>query len=117
MTAPATQPLNKTDHATIAMVNGVPTCEVSLGPDQGKANWDVDTVLWSNGREGVAPIPIIKIYKDITDPSGIQAQSYDGSFGQAGGSVKLARGSHIIGVWTGGQVGDVCHLTVTGEQW
>lgn len=93
---------------------------LSLGPlAQGPANWDVDAILWQvqqNARIGKAPIPRIQVYIDHADPSGVQCQSYDGSFGSAGGNASISRGSNFIAVWTGGQAGDIYSLTLTGEQ-
>ena len=95
------------------------TATTSVGPDDGKgpANWAIDTVLWQTTRPGVAPVPRLQVYQDSTDPGGIQVNSYDGSFGQAVGELTISRGNKIIAVWTGGQAGDVCSITVTGKKW
>lgn len=93
---------------------------LTLGPEDqpGTQIWNIDGLLWSSqaSRIGKAPIPRIQIYQDIVGPSNAQAQSYDGSFGSAGGSLALQRGSRLVAVWTGGQAGDVLSLTVTGTK-
>jgi len=93
----------------------------TLGPasSAGKPTWNVDALLWRldpKTRRGKSPIPTIEIFLDNEDASGSQCQSYDGSFGSAGGSLQLNRGSLLIAVWTGGQAGDIASFTVTGTQ-
>lgn len=111
--------LNKSATVTLTAAGG----QCSLGPasNAGKPTWHVDALLWGTVRSGVqaagkAPIPRIQVFLDQTDASGLQAQSYDGSFGSAGGALTLNRGSNLIAVWTGGQAGDVASFTVTGTQ-
>jgi hypothetical protein len=113
--------VNNLGKAKSVTLNASGTGTLSLGPDDspGLATWNIDALLWGTVRGGVdaaghAPIPRIKIYQDSADPSGLQAQSYDGSFGSAAGTLILVRGSKLIAVWTGGQSGDIASLTVTG---
>lgn len=110
--------LNKSNSVTLdASGNGT----LRLGPDisRGPATWNLDGLLWGTTRGGVAaaglaPIPRVQVFLDQADPSGLQAQSYDGSFGDAPGTLALNRGSTLIATWTGGQAGDIASLTVTG---
>lgn len=107
-------PLNTSASVTLTAAGAG---SVSLGPSQrGRARWYVDALLWTTSRPGVAPVPRIQVYLDQQDASGLQAQSYDGSFGSASGTLQVTRPSNIIAVWTGGQAGDVCSITVTGSQ-
>lgn len=108
--------LNKS--ATVVL-NAAGSGQCVLGPsDRGnKPHWSVDALLWGNNnpaRVGKSPIPRVQIFLDQTDPSGLQAQSYDGSFGSASGALSLTRPSNLIAVWTGGQAGDSMFLSVTG---
>lgn len=105
--------LNKAGQVTL---NASGAGQVSLGPSvsAGPARWTVDALLWQTSRPGVAPIPRIQVFLDNTDASGLQCQSYDGSFGSASGTVSVSRGSNLIAVWTGGQAGDVASISVTG---
>jgi hypothetical protein len=117
---PGRSRLSATNQATLALTAGVITCQVPLGPKNGaKANWAIDCLLWQgpDAKIGKAPIPRLQVYLDGTDPGSSQLNAYDGSFGQASGSLTIARGSQLIAVFTGGTVGDVMHFTVTGEQW
>jgi hypothetical protein len=112
--------LNKSSQVVLDATGGG-QCQLGPASNAGKATWNVDALLWGTVRAGVsaagkAPIPRIQIYLDQTDPSGLQAQSYDGSFGSAGGALALNRGSNLIAVWTGGQAGDTASFTVTGTQ-
>lgn len=92
---------------------GSGTAEIGPGAG-GPPTWEVDALLWSTSRPGVAPIPRIQIYLDSQDANGLQCQSYDGSFGSGSGALTLSRGSKLIAVWSGGQAGDTASLTVTG---
>lgn len=94
---------------------------VTLGPDQsrGPSSWTVDGALWQNFRAGVlaagvAPIPKIIIYLGGPSIDNLQAQSYDGSFGSAHGSINVARGQFLTVTWSGGASGDVASISVTG---
>ena len=93
---------------------------LTLGPQdqRGTQTWTIDGLLWSStaARIGKTPIPRIQIYQDVVSPGNLQAQSYDGSFGSASGSLVLQQGSVLVAVWTGGQAGDVLSLTVTGTK-
>lgn len=114
-----TAPLQQGGTVTLATVSGTVTGQIALGPDgsRGPAYWDVDIVLYGTNRPGVAPIPRIQIFLDNTgDPSQLQMQSYDGSFGSAPGSCRVARGQRLIAVFTGGTAGDIAYFTVTGTK-
>jgi hypothetical protein len=89
----------------------------TLGPDAGPANWQLDTVIVQTDRPGVAPVPRCQVYLDRADPSGAQGLTYDGSFSQGSATLTLARGQHLIAVWSGGQLGDQASITVTGVKW
>jgi hypothetical protein len=90
---------------------------VTLGPDNGPANWQVSGVILQTNRPGRAPIPRVQLYLDVVDPSNSQGASYDGSYGQASGDLTISRGQHLIAVWTGGQAGDRATMTINGEKW
>lgn len=109
--------LSAGNRTTLALVAGVVTGTTSIGPSDnaGPAVWNVDTVIMKTTRPGVAPIPRVELYLDnASDPGQLQFLSYDGSFTQASGSCTLTRGQKLIAVWTGGSVGDIAFLTVTG---
>lgn len=111
------QALNKGLSVTL---NASGTGTVTIGPDQagrGPANWHVTGVLLLSSRPGVAPIPRAVVYETSVDPNHLQGLSYDGSFAQGPCDITLTRGQTLICTWTGGQAGDVCSLTVTGEKW
>lgn len=88
--------------------------------NRGPQRWEIDGLLWKTTRAGVsaagvAPVPRIEVYIDSTDGSNAQVYSYDGSFGTATGSATVIGNQQLVAVWTGGQVGDVAILTVTGQ--
>lgn len=100
--------------------SGNGTAQFGPGDSQGPQTWVIDALIWKTTRAGVsaagkAPIPRIEVYLDSTDPSNVQAQSYDGSFGSASGTATVVGNQQIIAVWTGGQSGDIGTITVTGE--
>lgn len=93
--------------------NGNGTAQI--GPDQGPATWNIDTLLWSTNNPGKTPIPIIQVYLDNPgDPSSLQCQDYDGSLGSADGNLTINRGSHLFAVFTGGPLNGTAFLTVAG---
>ena len=103
---------------TLALVAGVVTGTITIGPtdQRGPAAWHVDTVIMKTSRPGVAPIPRVELYLDDPQAGNLQFLSYDGSFSNAGGSCTVQRGQTLTAVWTGGTVGDVASLTVTGTK-
>lgn len=106
-------------NAVMALSGGIVTATVSLGPDQssGPAVWEVDTAIMKTSRPGTAPIPRVELYlNDTSNPANLQFLSYDGSFTQAAGRCRLTRGQRLIAVWTGGQIGDIAYLTLTGTK-
>lgn len=107
------RPLNKSASVTLD-ATGAGTARIGPSSSPGSPNWTLDALLWATTRPGTAPIPRIQVYIDQTDPSGLQVQSYDGSFGSASGSIYVPRGSNLIAVWTGGQSGDVASISLTG---
>jgi hypothetical protein len=111
--------LNMSASTTLATVNGVVTGSVSLGPQAsaGPANWQVDGVILQTSRPGVAPIPRCQVYLDTVQPGSSQGLTYDGSFDQGRTDIRVARGSQLIAVWTGGTAGDVASMTVTGVKY
>lgn len=90
---------------------------VTLGPDNGPANWQVSGGVTQTSRPGRAPIPRVQLYLDVVDPSNSLGVSYDGSYGPFSGDLTMSRGQHIIAVWTGGQAGDRATMTINGEKW
>jgi hypothetical protein len=103
---------------TLATVAGVVTGRITLGPtdQRGPAKWNVDQILIKTSRPGVAPIPRCEIYIDDPNAGNLQALTYDGSYGAAGGSCTLVRGQTLTAVWTGGLAGDVASFTLTGTK-
>lgn len=87
-----------------------------VGPDaqRGPAYWDINGVILTNGRPGQSPIPRVQVYVDIESAANRQGLSYDGSFAQGKCDIRLARGQVLIAVWSAGQAGDKCELSVTG---
>ena len=99
--------------------SGAGTVTLGPGSQPGTQVWNVDGLLWTQNnaaRIGKTPIPRIVIYQDTASPSNLQAQSYDGSFGSASGSLTLQKGAALIAVFTGGQAGDSLAFTVTGTK-
>jgi hypothetical protein len=90
---------------------------IELGPTSGPVNWEVTSLVTQTNRVNKAPIPRVSVYLDTVAPENVLCVSPNGSFGQANGKQQLSRGSKLVAVWTGGQVGDLATLTVNGEQW
>ena len=42
--------------------------------------------------------------------------TYDGSFNGAVANIDMSRGQHLIVVWSGGAIGDVATLSLTGTR-
>jgi hypothetical protein len=103
---------------TVLDVTGSGTISVGPNVSAGPANWHVTGVIVQTSRPGRAPIPAVQVYLDVIDPSKSQGMTYDGSFTPSRrADVKLIRGQQLIIVWTGGQVGDVASVTLSGEKW
>lgn len=114
------KPLNISGNATLATVGGVVTGSVTLGPglngDRGPATWNVTGVITKTTRPGTAPIPRVEVFLDTTDSGNSQGVSYDGSFDQGPCDIAMIRGQKLIAVWTGGTVGDVATLILSGTK-
>lgn len=97
-------------------LNAAGTGTVSLGPDQGPPYWHVTGVVLQTSRPNASPVPSAQLYLD--DPSAVNSLGLtsNGSFKTASCDQLLSRGQHIIAVWTGGQLGDVATLTLSGTK-
>jgi len=89
---------------------------VSLGPTVGPPRWLVTKVSVRTSRPGVPPIPRFQLYLNSQDQDGEQDSSYDGSFDDSDVNVTVFKGGSLIGVWTGGQAGDVATMSLYGQQ-
>jgi hypothetical protein len=96
---------------------GTGTARLGPGSQQGPANWHVDGVILANDRPGKSPIPRVVVYVDDTSAGNKQGVSYDGSFAQGSCDIPMIRGQQLLAIWTGGQAGDKCEFTVTGQKW
>lgn len=114
------KPLNISGNVTLALSGGVVTGRVTLGPglngDRGPATWNVTGVITKTTRPGVAPIPRVEVFLDTTDAGNSQGVTYDGSFDQGPCDIAMIRGQQLIAVWTGGTVGDVATLILSGTK-
>lgn len=99
------------------LLNAAGSLQLSIGPDAGPANWKVTSVIVQTNRPYQAPIPRVQLYLDTVDPTNSIGLGPDGSFGQFVGEQTMARGQHVIAVWSGGQAGDQATVTVNGEKW
>lgn len=112
--------LNISGTVTLALSGGVVTGSVTLGPglngDRGPATWNVTGVITKTTRPGVAPIPRVEVFLDVADSGNSQGVSYDGSFDQGPCEIGMVRGQKLIAVWTGGTVGDVATLVLSGTK-
>lgn len=112
--------LKKSGTVTLASVAGTVTGTVTLGPgangDRGPATWHITGVVVKTSRPGVAPIPRVEVYKVSALGRDLEGIDYDGSFNQGAADINLTRGQTLIAVWTGGTVGDVATLVVSGTK-
>lgn len=108
------QALNAAKPVTLALSGGVVTGTLELGPDDGAPFWNVTKVAVFTSRPGRAPIPSCTVYLDETSSRGYQDSTYDGSRDSSDCDIDVRRGQHLIAVWTGGQVGDIATLSLTG---
>jgi hypothetical protein len=77
----------------------------------------VTGVIAKTNRPGVAPIPRVEVFQDDASATGnSQGVTYDGSFNQGGCDITLIRGQSLIAVWTGGTVGDIATLVLSGTK-
>jgi hypothetical protein len=97
-------------------VNGYGHVSLSPGNHAGPAHWSIDGAVIQTSRPGLAPVPSCQLYLNSMQASASLGLTYDGSFKAAGGSMNLSLGDVLYAVWTGGQVGDVATLTVTGTK-
>ena len=113
-----TRSLSVSKSTTLAVVGGVVTGTVTLGPDQaaGPATWLIDGVILQTSRPGLAPVPRAQVFRGEATPANSQGLSYDGSFTQGPCRISLTRGELLIVVWTGGTAGDVATATLTGTK-
>jgi hypothetical protein len=114
------KPLNVSGSTALALVSGVVTGTVTLGPglnnDRGPAFWNVTGVITKTSRPGVAPIPRVEVFLDTADSGNSQGVSYDGSFSQGPTDIGMIRGQKLIAVWTGGTVGDTATFILSGTK-
>lgn len=87
---------------------------LELGPDKGPPYWNITKLMVGTSRPGKAPVPACTVYLDEETDAGKQGATYDGSRDETECDVDMGRGQHLIAVWTGGKVGDVASLSVTG---
>lgn len=109
--------LTVSGQVTLALVNGVVTGSVVLGPgispDRSSLRWNVTGVVVRTNRPGVAPIPAVSVFDQIGVAQGV---SYDGSFDQGGSDITVKRGEYLTVTWTGGNAGDVATVSLTGTK-
>jgi len=108
-----TVPLSRAGTVTL---DGSGTGRVRLGPSVGPPTWQVTRVAVRTSRPGTPPVPRFTLYLDTEDGTGLIDQTYDGSADTTDLSVRVFKGGQLIGVWTGGQAGDVATMSVYGEQ-
>jgi hypothetical protein len=102
---------------TVGTLDASGAATLELGPDRGRPNWRVTTVLLKSSRPGEAPIPRAEVYLDSMDAGNRKGLTYDGSFASGACDIPVTRGQHLICQWTGGQAGDTVEFTINGEQW
>lgn len=90
----------------------------SIGPQNmpGTQSWHITGVILKTSRKGLAPVPSCEVYLDTIDPSNLQGVTYDGSFNQGACDITMIQGQRLIGVWTGGQLGDLATIVVSGTR-
>ncbi|MEU9048370.1 hypothetical protein AB0D63_43280 [Kitasatospora sp. NPDC048343] len=88
--------------------------QVTLGPTVGPPRWNVTSVAVRTGRPGQRPVPRFTLYVDSADANGLVDLTYDGSSDATVVQIQLLKGQQLIGVWTGGQAGDVATMSVYG---
>lgn len=96
-------------------VNGNGT--VALGPGVGgPAYWHVTGLVAQTSRPGLAPIPKFQTYLNEASPAYSLGLTYDGSFTTAVADEEITRGQVLVFSWTGGVLGDVATVTLSGTQ-
>lgn len=109
--------LSVTGTATLALVSGVVTGQVTLGPgvggERGTTGWKVTGVIVRTSRPGVAPIPRVTVVDQLGVDQGV---SYDGSFDQGPCDINLVVGQFLVVTWTGGLAGDTGTVTLSGTR-
>lgn len=106
-------PLNTGGSVTLdALGNGT----VILTPNSGPPTWNVTKVTVFTSRPGLAPVPRFTLYLGDTVPNDVLGITYDGSFDESDLSVSVTRGQNLIGVWSGGQSGDLATMSIYGEK-
>lgn len=105
------QPFNTSARVTLDASGGG---RAELGPDNGPPYWNITKYVVKTSRPGQAPVPQCSVYVDSEDDNGLQDTTYDGSKDASDADIDLQRGQHLIGVWSGGQAGDIATLSVTG---
>jgi hypothetical protein len=101
----------------VGVLDASGSATLEIGPDRGRTNWRVTTILLKSSRPGLAPIPRAEVYLDAMDAGSRKGLTYDGSFASGACDILVTRGQHLICHWTGGQAGDSVEFTVNGEQW
>lgn len=109
--------LSVSGSTVLASVGGVVTGNVTLGPgrnnDRGPATWHVTGVIVQSSRPGVGPIPRVLVVDEVGASQGV---SYDGSFDSGRADHNMIRGQFLSATWTGGLVGDVVTMTLSGTK-
>jgi hypothetical protein len=105
-------PLNK---GTTITLDATGSGTVTLGPTVGPPRWHVTRVAIRTSRPGLRPVPTFTLYVDSADANGYHDSTYDGSRDGSDVDLRLLKGQQLIGVWAGGQAGDVATMSVYGE--
>lgn len=89
---------------------------ITMGPKVGPPQWRVTKVAIKTSRPGTPPVPTFTLYLNSADLHGYQDSTYDGSFDATEVDFTVFKGGSVIGVWAGGQSGDVATMSLYGEQ-
>lgn len=87
--------------------------EVSVAPNGSIAGWRVTLISVSTSTR--VNEPTFKLYREAATQANFLEGSFSGSQDASDTTHTVTPGSQLVGQWTGGDVGAVATLRVTGE--
>lgn len=98
------------------IISGAGTATVPIGPQGYGTRW-YPAQLSVATQTGAADVSTVAFYINVIGPGGFIGQSYSGGGDQPALALpEMQPGDLLYSVWSGGNPGDWCQVTITGQQ-
>lgn len=95
--------------------NGSSVATVQLGPAVYASTWHVrNTLITTNSTQQQFGVSTFTLYRMNQSPSSMIDGSYSGDQDTSDTAYSLSFGQTVIGVWSGGDIGAIATLTLSG---